>query len=157
MRRIAEHAVLFRALFPIAHVVGRQEVKMKEQSNSSLARFGLVSEKDRGSQSGGVQDMYRETKRSMNHRRVTTGEPQPLKGASPDLRTVPDGSQAGSQPAKIDAKVDVSPQGALPVLSVPGGNQTDSKTHKSGEDTNAEVSSQGALPVITARGESLDA
>jgi hypothetical protein len=98
--------------------------------------------------------MFRETKQSMNHRRVTTGESQSAKGALPDLRTVPGGSQAGSQLAdKSDTKAEVSPQGALPVLSVPGGTQTESElADKRRGDTNAEVSSQGALPVISVPG-----
>ncbi len=62
--------------------------------------------------------------------------------------------QTGSRPAdKGDAKVEVSPQGALAVLSVPGGTQTDSElADKRREDANAEVASQGALPVISVPG-----
>jgi hypothetical protein len=62
-------------------------------------------------------------------------------------------SKETKQPDKVDTKVEVSPQGALPVLAVPGGTQADSKpVDKKGEDTNAEVSSQGALPVISVPG-----
>jgi hypothetical protein len=49
--------------------------------------------------------------------------------------------------------IGVSSQGALPVLSIPGDNETDSKlAGKNGKDTNAEVSAQGALPVISVPG-----
>jgi hypothetical protein len=62
-------------------------------------------------------------------------------------------SKETKQPDKINTEVGVSPQGALPVLTVPGGTQTDSKlADKKGEDTNAEVSPQGALPVISVPG-----
>ena len=60
---------------------------------------------------------------SIDHRRAKNTKPRPAKAAS------------------------------LPVLSIPGGNQTDSKlADKHGEDTNAEVSPQGALPVISVPG-----
>jgi hypothetical protein len=60
----------------------------------------------------------------------------------------------GSQPAdKSDTKVESSPQGALPVLNVPGGTQTDSEpADKHQEDANGEVSPEGALPVISVPG-----
>jgi hypothetical protein len=49
----------------------------------------------------------------------------------------------------------ISSEGALPVLSIPGGNLTDSKPDdKSGKGTNSEVSFQGALPVISIPGDS---
>jgi hypothetical protein len=66
----------------------------------------------------------------------------------------PGGSKSGSQPAdKSDTKVEGSPQGVLPVLSIPGGTQTDSElADKHREDANVEVSPEGALPVISVPG-----
>ena len=62
-------------------------------------------------------------------------------------------SKEAKQPDKSDTKVEVSPQGALPVISVPGGTQTDSEpADKSREDANIEVSAEGALPVISVPG-----
>jgi hypothetical protein len=62
-------------------------------------------------------------------------------------------SKDTKQPDKRDAKAEVSPQGALPVLSVPGGTQTDSElADKHREDANVEVSQEGALPAISVPG-----
>jgi hypothetical protein len=66
----------------------------------------------------------------------------------------PGGSQSGSQPAdKSDTKVESSPQGALPVISVPGGTETDSQlAGKSRANTAVEAYPQGALPIISVPG-----
>lgn len=97
--------------------------------------------------------MSKKTKQILDHSRVRTLGLQSAKGASLDVLSVPS-SQTGSQPAdKSDTKIEISPQGALPVLSVPGGTQTDSElADKQREDANVEVSPQGALPVISVPG-----
>jgi hypothetical protein len=52
-----------------------------------------------------------------------------------------------------NTKLRPSKAASLPVLSIPGGNQADSKLPgKHRKDTNAEVSPQGALPVISVPG-----
>jgi hypothetical protein len=91
--------------------------------------------------------MSKGTQRTRDRRRAETSGPQPAKGASLDLASVPGGSQSGSQLSdKSDTKAEASPQGTLPALSVPGGTQTDSElTDKHREDANVEVSPEGAL------------
>jgi hypothetical protein len=62
-------------------------------------------------------------------------------------------SKEAKQPDKSDTKVEVSPQGALPVLSIPGGTQTDSElADKHRKDAKVDVSPEGALPVISVPG-----
>jgi hypothetical protein len=62
-------------------------------------------------------------------------------------------SKEAKQSDKSDTKVEVSPQRALPVLSIPGGTQTDSElADKHRKDANVEVSPEGALPVISVPG-----
>ena len=65
----------------------------------------------------------------------------------------------GNQTGTLDyrrarnTKLRLSKAASLPVLSIPGGNQTDSElADNRGGDTNAEVSPQGALPVISVPG-----
>jgi hypothetical protein len=96
--------------------------------------------------------MSNETKPALDHRRAK--RTRHAEAASPDAITLSRGSQTDLRLAdKGRTKLEVAPQGALPVLSIPGGNQTDSKpADKNGKDTNVEVSSQGALPVISVPG-----
>jgi hypothetical protein len=97
--------------------------------------------------------MSKKTKQIPDHNRRKIVGLQSAKGASLDVISVPGGSQTGSPADKRDAKVEVSPQGALPVIRVPGGTQTDSElADKSREDANVEVSAEGALPVVSVPG-----
>jgi hypothetical protein len=98
--------------------------------------------------------MSKKTKQILKHGRRRTHGLQSAKGASLNVLSVPGGCQTDSQPAdKGDAKVEISPQGALPVLSVPGGTQTDSGlADKDREDAKVEVSQEGALPAISIPG-----
>ncbi len=94
--------------------------------------------------------MSKEAKQIPDRHRVNAA-PQVVSGASLAVPIVP-GSQPRSQPTdKGDTKVEVSPQGALPVLSVPGGTQTGSELAVK-NDPNGEVSPEGALPVLSIPG-----
>jgi hypothetical protein len=67
-------------------------------------------------------------------------------------KQIPDHRRAKAAPQVVSG-ASVSPQGALPVLSVPGGTQTDSElADKHRENANVEVSPEGALPVISVPG-----
>lgn len=79
--------------------------------------------KEEGSKPRENKGMSKETKPTLDYRRARSTKLRPSKAAS------------------------------LPVLSIPGGNQTDSElADNRGGDTNAEVSPQGALPVISVPG-----
>jgi hypothetical protein len=126
-----------RALFPIA-----QSAKGSKHQNP------IEEHKSKEHKS-----MAKETKQTLDHGRGRTLGLRSAKSASLDVLSV-SSSQTGSQTAdKSDPRAEVSPQGALPVLSVPGGAQTESElADKHREDANVEVSPEGVLPVISVPG-----
>jgi hypothetical protein len=68
--------------------------------------------------------MSKKTKQILGHSRGRNIGFQSAKGASIDVLSVPGGTQTDSELTdkhREDANVEVSPQGALPVISVPGG------------------------------------
>ena len=70
--------------------------------------------------------MSKKTKQILDHSRGKTVGLQSAKGASLDVPSVPGGSQTNSELAdksREDANVEVSAEGALPVISVPGGSR----------------------------------
>ena len=70
--------------------------------------------------------MSKKTKPTLDHSRGKALGLQSAKGASRDVLSVPGGTQTDSELAdkhREDANVEVSPEGALPVISVPGGSR----------------------------------
>jgi hypothetical protein len=69
--------------------------------------------------------MSKETE-SLDHRRARNTGQRPAKTATPDAIVFPRGSQKDSKLADESEQcltIGVSPQGVLPVISVPGGSQ----------------------------------
>ena len=66
--------------------------------------------------------MSKATIQILNHGRPKTAEAQPVRGVSPDVVGVPAAlKRVQNWPTGAKLKVGISPQGTLPVISVPGG------------------------------------